>query len=130
MEETNNARHAEDLGNRRHDERKTGSKTAAYPNDTTSEDEKAKDRALAWRIGKTYVWNWWVDRLNARLSSGRKYASMRNLTDDVSQNYVFVDDDGRKVTIPHNKGLGRGIVLLMIEEHPEFERLFRLREAR
>lgn len=127
MEQANNTRHAEDLGNQRHDERRAGSKTAAYLNDTASEDEKARRKAIAWRVGKSCVWDWWVDRLNARLSSGRTYASMRNFTDDASQNHVFVDDDGRKVTIPHNKGLGSGIVLLMVEENPGFEPLFRMR---
>lgn len=129
MRTMKNTRYDEDLGNRRHSGKETGSKTAAYPYDTTTEDREAKRKALAWRVGKSCVWDWWVARLNVCLLSGRAHASMRSLTDDVSQNLVFLDDDGRRVAIPHNKGLGRGITLLMIEEHPEFEQLFRMKRT-
>ncbi len=105
------------------------SSTAANPNDTAAEDEEATRKAREWRVGKSQVWAWWVDRLNARLASGDTYASMRSFTDDVGQNRDFVDDCGHKVAVPHNKGLGRGIALLMIAEHPEFAKLFRMRRG-
>lgn len=54
---------------------------------------------------------------------------MRSFTDDAGQNHDFVDDDGQKVSVPHDRGLGRGIALLMVEEHPEFRPLFRMRGA-
>lgn len=127
-----NARRGECLGNKHHDGRAyIGDKCfAANENDTPLADEQAKAKARAWRVGKSRVWCWWVDRLEARLSSGGCYASMRSFTDDASQNRDFVDDSGAKVTVPHDKGLGRGIALLMVEEHPEFERLFRMRRSK
>lgn len=128
MAATNYARHAEDVGNQRHDERENGGKTATFTNHI-SKDEEAKRMARAWREGKERVWAWWVERLADRLSSGKHYASMRSFTDDASQNFDFVDNFGRKVTVPHNRGLGRGIALLMAEEHPEFGQLFRMRKG-
>ena len=102
----------------------------ANNNNPSLADEEAQAKARAWRVGKSRVWGWLVDRLEARLSDGGRYASMRNFTDDVSQNRDFVDDSGAKVTVPHDRGLGRGIALLMVEEHPEFGRLFRMRRQK
>lgn len=131
MENEKNTRPAEDLGNLQRGEcEKSDSQAIATLNDTATEDEKARSKALKWRMGKSRVWDWWVDCLEERLSSGRNYASMRSFTDDAGQNHDFLDDFGRKVSVPHDKGLGRGIALLMVEEHPEFGRLFRMRGAR
>ena len=133
MKNTNNARHAEDLGNQRHDERKEMNGTqAANKNDTAqegaeTEDERALRLARAWRVGKADAWNWLVGRLVAQLEAGRTYASMRQLTDELSQAHDLVDDSGRKVTVPHARGVGRGLALLMVEECPEFGRLLRMR---
>jgi hypothetical protein len=130
MTQTKDARHAADFLGPRHDERKTRDGDAiTQVNDTADEDEEALRLARAWREGKERVWAWWVERLNARLASGSTYASMRSFTDDVGQNHDFVDDYGRKVAVPHNRSLGRGLALLMVEEHPEFGQLFRMRKG-
>lgn len=107
-----------------------GSVEAAVGNDTAAgeaEDEEAIRKAREWRVGKTDAWEWMASRLAAQLEAGRSYASMRQLTDELGQLRDFVDDRGRKVSVPHNKGLGRGIALLMIQECPEFAKLFRMR---
>ena len=134
MENKKNARCAEDLGNQQHAERQESGFEAAIGDSTTpaavsSADEEALRLAREWRVGKGRVWSWWVGRLQERLASGKGYASMRSFTDDVGQNHDFVDDDGQKVSVPHDRGLGRGIALLMVEEHPEFRPLFRMRGA-
>lgn len=129
MMQTNDARHAADFRGPQHDERKNTDGMAAQHHLTTG-DKEALRLAREWREGKSRVWAWLVDRLNACLESGRTYASMRSFTDDVGQNHDFVDDYGRKVAVPHNRGLGRGLALLMVEEYPEFGQLFRMRGAR
>lgn len=130
MTERMNAHHPGEPENLRDGERREHDGKAVC-NDFSAaeeaEDEEAMHLARVWREGKVRVWAWLVDRLEERLASGRSYASMRSFTDDVSQNHDFVDDCGRKVAVPHNKGLGRGIALLMVDEHPEFAKLFRMR---
>ncbi len=135
MRSKENARCAEDLGNQQHTERvnngleAAANDSSATPAAVSSADEEALRLAREWRVGKGRVWSWWVGRLQERLASGKGYASMRSFTDDVGQNHDFVDDDGQKVSVPHDRGLGRGIALLMVEEHPEFRPLFRMRGA-
>lgn len=129
MRSKENARCAEDLGNQQHTERAINDSRAACVDSSSSADAEAVQLARRWRVGKGRVWSWWVGRLQERLASGRGYASMRSFTDDAGQNHDFVDDDGQKVSVPHDRGLGRGIALLMVEEHPEFRPLFRMRGA-
>lgn len=134
MENKKNARRAADFRGPQHAERQESGFEAAIGDSTTSAavssaDEEALRLAREWRVGKGRVWSWWVGRLQERLASGKGYASMRSFTDDVGQNHDFVDDDGHKVSVPHDRGLGRGIALLMVEEHAEFRPLFRMRGA-
>lgn len=132
MEKKEDARRAEDLGNLQHDERMNRSNDAANKNDTAdvpSEDDCAMRLAREWRDGKQDAWFWLVGRLARAQAEGRTYESFRRLTDELSQIHDFTDDDGRKVSVPHNKGLGRGIALLMVAEHPEFRPLFRMKGA-
>ena len=129
-----NARCAVDFRGPQHAERQESGFEAAIGDSTTSAavssaDEEAVQLARRWRVGKGRVWSWWVGRLQERLASGKGYASMRSFTDDAGQNHDFVDDDGHKVSVPHDRGLGRGIALLMVEEHTEFRPLFRMRGA-
>lgn len=134
MESNEKARRAVDFLGPQHTGRISNGSEAAKRDSTTpaavsSADEEALRLAREWRVGKGRVWSWWVGRLQERLASGKGYASMRSFTDDVGQNHDFVDDDGQKVSVPHDRGLGRGIALLMVEEHPEFRPLFRMRGA-
>lgn len=127
MTHEKDARRAEDLENLQHDERKNRGDDAATYDDMPSGDERAVQMAREWRVGKGDAWEWMASRLAAQLEAGRSYASMRQLTDELGQLRDFVDDSGAKVSVPHNKGLGRGIALLMVEECPEFAKLFRMR---
>jgi hypothetical protein len=134
MRSKEKARCAVDFRGPQHAERQESGFEAAIGDSTTSAavssaDEEALRLAREWRVGKGRVWSWWVGRLQERLASGKGYASMRSFTDDVGQNHDFVDDDGHKVSVPHDRGLGRGIALLMVEEHAEFRPLFRMRGA-
>lgn len=135
MESNEKARCAADFRGPQHAERvnngleAAANDSSATPAAVSSADEEALRLAREWRVGKGRVWSWWVGRLQERLASGKGYASMRSFTDDAGQNHDFVDDDGHKVSVPHDRGLGRGIALLMVEEHPEFRPLFRMRGA-
>lgn len=130
------ARRTTDFPGPRHGERREQDGSEAVCNDFTAageaedEDERALRLARAWREGKSNVWAWWVDCLNACLASGRTYASMRGLTDATGQRMDFVDDAGAKVAVPHDRGLGRGLALLMAQEHPEFRSLLRMQRRR
>lgn len=127
MESNEKARCAADFRGPQHTERAINDSRAACVDSSSSADAEAVQLARRWRVGKGRVWSWWVGRLQERLASGKGYASMRSFTDDVGQNHDFVDDDGQKVSVPHDRGLGRGLALLMVEEHPEFRPLFRMR---
>lgn len=134
MENKKNARCAEDLGNQQHTERVNNGLEAAL-NDSSatsaavsSADEEALRLAREWREGKEEAWLWLAGRLVEAQQAGRRYESFRRLTDELSQAHDFADDDGHgKVTVPHRRGLGRGLALLMIEEHPGFGSLFRMK---
>ena len=138
MRSKENARRAEDLGNQQHTERVNNGLEAAIGDSTStpaavsSADEEALRLARAWREGREEAWLWLAGRLVEAQQAGRRYESFRRLTDELSQAHDFTDDEGRsKVTVPHRKGLGRGLALLMIEENPSFGSLFRMRgEAR
>lgn len=135
MENKENARCAEDLGNQQHTERQESGFEAAIGDSTTpaavsSADEEALRLAREWRDGREDAWLWLAGRLVEAQQAGRRYESFRRLTDELSQAHDFTDDEGRgKVTVPHRKGLGRGLALLMIEENPSFGSLFRMRGA-
>lgn len=134
MENKKNARCAEDLENQQHTERvnngleAASDDSSATPAAVSSEDEEALRLAREWRAGRQDAWLWLAGRLVEAQQAGRHYESFRRLTDELSQAHDFADDDGRgKVTVPHRRGLGRGLALLMIQEHPAFGSLFRMR---
>lgn len=134
MERKENTRCAEDLENRRHTERQesgfeaaTGD-SSATPAAVSSADEAALRQAREWREGRWDAWCWLIGRLAQAQKAGRRYESFRRLTDELSQAHDFCNDDGSgRVTIPHSRGLGRGLALLMCQECPEFRPLFRMR---
>lgn len=137
MENKKNARCAEDLENQQHTERvnngleAASDDSSATPAAVSSEDEEALRLAREWRAGRQDAWLWLAGRLVEAQQAGRHYESFRRLTDELSQAHDFADDDGRgKVTVPHRRGLGRGLALLMIQEHPAFGSLFRMRGER
>jgi hypothetical protein len=136
MKDKKNARRGECLGNKHHDERVTNgleaaaNDSSATPAAVSSADEEALRLAREWREGREDAWLWLAGRLVEAQQAGRRYESFRRLTDELSQIHDFTDDDGRKVSVPHDRGLGRGIALLMVEEHPEFRPLFRMRSER
>lgn len=133
MESKENARCAEDLENQQHTERVNNGLEAAIGDSTTSAavssaDEEALRLAREWREGREEAWLWLAGRLVEAQQAGRHYESFRRLTDELSQAHDFTDDEGRgKVTVPHRRGLGRGLALLMVEENPAFGSLFRVR---
>ena len=128
-----NARCAVAFRGPQHTERQESGFEAAIGDSTTpaavsSADEEALRLAREWREGKEEAWLWLAGRLVEAQQAGRRYESFRRLTDELSQAHDFADDDGRgKVTVPHRKGLGRGLALLMVEEHPAFGSLFRMK---
>lgn len=130
MEHKMDARRAADFRGPQRGERERCSNDAAATNDRAldaqTEDEEALRQARAWREGRGDAWAWLVDRLEQTREAGRRYESFRRLTDELSQVHDFTDDDGGKVSVPHRRGLGRGLALLMAEEHPEFGELFRM----
>lgn len=131
--EEEDARRAGDLGNLQRDEREDyGSSAAAEAHSTAAaEDEENLRLARDWRNGRRDAWAWLVGRLAEAQEAGRHFESFRRLTDELSQVHDFLDDSGRgKVTVPHRRGLGRGLALLMVQEHPEFGSLFRMRSGR
>lgn len=137
MESNEKARCAVDFRGPQHAERQESGFEAAIGDSTTpaavsSADEEALRLAREWREGREDAWLWLAGRLVEAQQAGRHYESFRRLTDELSQAHDFTDDDGRgKVTVPHRRGLGRGLALLMVEEHPAFGSLFRMRgEAR
>lgn len=136
MESNEKARCAVDFRGPQHAERQESGFEAAIGDSTTSAavssaDEEALRLARAWREGKEDAWLWLAGRLVEAQQAGRRYESFRRLTDELSQAHDFTDDDGHgKVTVPHRKGLGRGLALLMIAEHPAFGSLFRMRGGR
>lgn len=137
MESNEKARRAVDFLGPQHTGRISNGSEAAKRDSTTpaaisSEDEEALRLAREWREGKEDAWLWLAGRLVEAQQAGRRYESFRRLTDELSQAHDFTDDEGRgKVTVPHRRGLGRGLALLMIKEHPAFGSLFRMRgEAR
>ncbi|RRF91210.1 MAG: hypothetical protein DUD31_09740 [Coriobacteriaceae bacterium] len=111
-----------------HGEREDGGSTAIAEAHSiaAADDEEALRLARAWREGRGDAWTWLVGRCAQALEAGRRYESFRRLTDELSQVHDFTDDDGGKVSVPHRRGLGRGLALLMAEEHPEFGELFRM----
>lgn len=133
MESNEKARCAVDFRGPQHAERQESGFEAAIGDSTTpaavsSADEEALRLARAWREGKEDAWLWLAGRLVEAQQAGRRYESFRRLTDELSQAHDFTDDEGRgKVTVPHRRGLGRGLALLMVEEHPAFGSLFRMR---
>lgn len=134
MENKKNARCAEDLENQQHTERvnngleAAANDSSATPAAVSSADEEALRLAREWREGREDAWLWLAGRLVEAQQAGRRYESFRRLTDELSQAHDFTDDDGRgKVTVPHRRGLGRGLALLMVQEHPAFGSLFRMR---
>ena len=135
MESNEKARCAVDFRGPQHAERQESGFEAAIGDSTTpaavsSADEEALRLARAWREGREEAWLWLAGRLVEAQQAGRHYESFRRLTDELSQAHDFADDDGRgKVTVPHRRGLGRGLALLMIQEHPAFGSLFRMRGA-
>lgn len=132
MERKKNARRGECLGNKHHGERMR-STDAAYPNDTPevqTEDERALRLAREWCRGKQDAWFWLVGRLARAQAEGRTYESFRRLTDELSQIHDFTDDEGRRVTVPHNRLLGRGLALLVCEECPSLAPMLRMRGLR
>lgn len=137
MKNEENARCAEDLENQRRTERResgfeaAAGDSSATPAAVSSADEEAVRLARAWREGRRDAWAWLVGRLAEAQEAGRQYESFRRLTDELSQVHDFLDDSGRgKITIPHKRGLGRGLALLMVQDHPEFGSLFRMRGQR
>ena len=132
MEKKENAHRGECLGNKHHDERMR-STDAAYPNDTPeaqTEDERALQLAREWCRGKQDAWFWLVGRLARTQAEGRTYESFRRLTDELSHIHDFTDDEGRRVTVPHNRLLGRGLALLVCEECPSLAPMLRMRGPR
>lgn len=134
MENKKNARCAEDLENQQHTERvnngleAASDDSSATPAAVSSANEEALRLAREWREGREDAWLWLAGRLVEAQQAGRRYESFRRLTDELSQAHDFTDDDGRgKVTVPHRRGLGRGLALLMVQEHPAFGSLFRMR---
>jgi hypothetical protein len=133
MENKKNARRAADFRGPQHAERQESGFEAAIGDSTTSAavssaDEEALRLAREWREGREDAWLWLAGRLVEAQQAGRRYESFRRLTDELSQAHDFTDDEGRgKVTVPHRRGLGRGLALLMVEEHPAFGSLFRMR---
>lgn len=137
MESNEKARRAVDFLGPQHTGRISNGSEAAKRDSTTpaavsSADEEALRLAREWREGREEAWLWLAGRLVEAQQAGRHYESFRRLTDELSQAHDFTDDDGRgKVTVPHRRGLGRGLALLMVEDHPAFGSLFRMRgEAR
>jgi hypothetical protein len=133
MESNEKARCAVDFRGPQHAERQESGFEAAIGDSTTpaavsSADEEALRLAREWREGREDAWLWLAGRLVEAQQAGRRYESFRRLTDELSQAHDFTDDEGRgKVTVPHRRGLGRGLALLMVEEHPAFGSLFRMR---
>ena len=135
MESNEKARRAVDFLGPQHTGRISNGSEAAKRDSTTpaavsSADEEALRLAREWREGREEAWLWLAGRLVEAQQAGRRFESFRRLTDELSQAHDFTDDDGRgKVTVPHRRGLGRGLALLMIQEHPSFGSLFRMRGA-
>ena len=135
MESNEKARRAVDFLGPQHTGRISNGSEAAKRDSTTpaavsSADEEALRLAREWREGREDAWLWLAGRLVEAQQAGRRYESFRRLTDELSQAHDFTDDDGRgKVTVPHRRGLGRGLALLMAQEHPAFGSLFRMRGA-
>lgn len=135
MESNEKARRAVDFLGPQHTGRISNGSEAAKRDSTTpaavsSADEEALRLAREWREGREDAWLWLAGRLVEAQQAGRRYESFRRLTDELSQAHDFTDDDGRgKVTVPHRRGLGRGLALLMVQEHPAFGSLFRMRGA-
>ena len=125
------ARRGECLGNMHHGEREDGGSTAIAEAHSiaAADDEAALRQAREWREGRWDAWYWLVGRCAKALEAGRRYESFRRLTDELSQAHDFCNDDGRgRVTIPHRRGLGRGLGRLMSQEVPQFRPLRRIRE--
>lgn len=135
MERKESTRCAEDLENQRHTERQESGFEAATGDSSatlaavSSADEEDLRLARAWRDeGRWDAWYWLVGRLVQAQKAGRKYESLRRLTDELSQVHDFCNDDGSgRVTIPHRRGLGRGLALLIAVECPQLRPLFRMR---
>ena len=131
MKNEKTARRAADFRGPQRDEQ-TGCDSAATANChfISDADEAALRLARAWRDeGRWDAWYWLIGRLAQAQRAGRKYESLRRLTDELSQVHDFCNDDGSgRVTIPHKRGLGRGLALLMIQEVPQFRPLLRMRE--
>ena len=133
MENEKDARRAADLRGPQRGERERCSNDAAATNDRAfdaqTEDEEDLRLARAWRDeGRWDAWYWLIGRLAQAQRAGRKYESLRRLTDELSQAHDFCNDDGSgRVTIPHRRGLGRGLALLIAEECPQLRPLFRMR---
>lgn len=130
MKQEKDARRAEDLENLQHDERKNRGDDAATHDDMPSADEEAMRLARDWREGKQEAWLWLVGRLARAQAEGRTYESFRRLTDEVSQIHDFSDDEGKRITVPHSKLLGRGLALLLCEECPTLAPMLRMRRYR
>lgn len=133
MEKKENAHRGECLGNKHHDERKNHGNDAATYDDTAdmpSEDDCALHAAREWREGKQEAWLWLVGRLVRAQAEGRTYESFRRLTDELSQIHDFSDGEGRRVTVPHSRLLGRGLALLLREECPTLAPMLRMRGYR
>jgi hypothetical protein len=126
------ARRAADFRGPQRGERERCSNDAAATNDRAldaqTEDEEALRQARTWREEHVDAWCWLVGRLAQAQEAGRRYESLRRLTDELSQVHDFTDDDGGKVSVPHKRGLGRGLALLMLRECPQFRPLLRMRE--
>jgi hypothetical protein len=133
MEHKMDARRAADFRGPQRGERERCSNDAAATNDRAldaqTEDEEALRLARAWRDeGRWDAWYWLIGRLAQAQRAGRKYESLRRLTDELSQVHDFCNDDrSGRVTIPHKRGLGRGLALLIAEECPQLRPLFRMR---
>ena len=129
MENEKDARRAADFRGPQRDERNDcgSSATAVAHSRAAAEDEEALRLAREWREGRWDAWFWLVGRLAQAQKAGRRYESLRRLTDELSQAHDFCDDDGRgRVTVPHARGLGRGLALLMVAECPQFRPLLRM----
>lgn len=129
MKNEKDARRAADFrGPQRDGCEECGSSATAEAHITlAAEDQEALRLAREWREGRWDAWLWLVGRLAQAQEAGRRYESLRRLTDELSQAHDFCDDDGRgRVTVPHTRGLGRGLALLMCRECPQFRPLLRM----
>ncbi len=91
MEDMKNARRAGDLANLQCDGREEcGSLPTANCHFISDADEEALRLARAWRDdGRWDAWYWLVGRLVQAQKAGRKYESLRRLTDELSQVHDF-----------------------------------------